>query len=704
MNKLLQRQLQKYIGSSEQVPEDFIRLLNVISESYDHYEKDRKMIERSIELSSKEMIELNNQIKKNGKAELEKAHNQLKTLFENIDAVLYSVDMVSFEILQISAACEKITGYTAEEFFADIDLWKKITYPEDKDISKQQLQLLNQGKRVLNQYRIVHKDRSIRWIENKIIPTIDETGRLIRIDAVTNDISERKKSEDVIKESEEQYKALVENAPEALVVMDVEREKFIGVSESALKLFKMSKEELLKIGPSEVSPEYQPDGRLSSEAAIEKIKDAVAGNKPVFEWMHCDAFGNLIPCEVWLVRMPSEKNVIIRGSIIDISERKKNERALKKNEGQLSVAAQIAKLGYWEFDVLKGLFTFNDQFYTIFKTSAEKVGGYNMTPEHYAELFVYPDDRAIVGIEVANAINSPDPHFSRHIEHRIVYANGEIGYISVHFYIVKDDKGRTIKTFGVNQDITAHKKTQEELLRSEANLESKNEELEQKNKELEQFAYVASHDLQEPLRTTSSFAELLQRQYKGKLDEKADKYLTFINQSSDRMKVLIKDLLDYSRIGRKKALAQIDCNSIMEGVLADLDVAIKETQAEIRFCQLPVFKGYPTELKQLFQNLIINAIKFRKKNEPPVINISAKRKSNHWEFSCNDNGIGINNEHCERIFIIFQRLHTRNEYEGSGIGLAHCKKIVELHGGKIWVNSTIGAGSTFYFTIPINDA
>jgi len=230
--------------------------------------------------------------------------------------------------------------------------------------------------------------------------------------------------------------------------------------------------------------------------------------------------------------------------------------------------------------------------------------------------------------------------------------------------------------------------------------EQANIELERKNKELEQFAYVASHDLQEPLRTTSSFVELLHTQYKGKFDEKADKYLNFIIQSTDRMKVLIKDLLDYSRIGSKKELTKIDCNIILQQVFADLEIAIKETQAEIKTRHLPVINGYPTEIKQLFQNLITNAVKFHKPNISPLINISASKKNGSWEFICKDNGIGIEEQHKERIFVIFQRLHTRSEYEGSGIGLAHCKKIVELHGGKIWIESPPGEGSAFHFTIP----
>ncbi len=253
---------------------------------------------------------------------------------------------------------------------------------------------------------------------------------------------------------------------------------------------------------------------------------------------------------------------------------------------------------------------------------------------------------------------------------------------------------------GFIRDITSRKKAEAELLQSEADLALKNKELELKNKELEQFAYVASHDMQEPLRTTSSFVELLQRQYRGKLDDKADTYLTYIEQSSERMKVLIKDLLDYSRIGRKRELEEVDCNKLVQYVLADLDINIKETGAKIHCGRLPILNGYSTELKLLFQNLIINAIKFRKKEVAPDITINVCEWHDKWQISVSDNGIGIEEQYKERVFIIFQRLHTRNEYEGSGIGLAHCKKIVELHGGTIWIDTANGAGTTFHFTLP----
>lgn len=242
---------------------------------------------------------------------------------------------------------------------------------------------------------------------------------------------------------------------------------------------------------------------------------------------------------------------------------------------------------------------------------------------------------------------------------------------------------------------------EERRARLEAN--HANEELEKKNKELEQFVYIASHDLREPLRTSSGFIELLQKQYRGKLDERADKYLSLIMQSADRMKTLIDDLLDYSRIGSKKELQQVDCNMILQEVLNDLDSAITEAVAEISADNLPVINGHRTGIKQIFQNLIANGIKFRKKDAVPHIRVSAEETDEFWKFSFADNGIGIGKQHSDKIFVIFQRLHSRKEYEGSGIGLAHCKKIVELHEGNIWVESTPGEGSIFHFTIHKNN-
>lgn len=218
--------------------------------------------------------------------------------------------------------------------------------------------------------------------------------------------------------------------------------------------------------------------------------------------------------------------------------------------------------------------------------------------------------------------------------------------------------------------------------------------------------YVRGQEMQDlwskavPLQTISSFANLLEKQYKEKLDERAVIYLGYLSQSTVRMRSLITGLLEYARIGREKQLEQVDCNRIVQEVIHDLDATIAESKATIFIHALPTLEAYPVELKQLFQNLISNAIKFRKKEVPLEIIIEAKEEGNYWTFSVTDNGIGIDEKFHEKIFIIFQRLRIRTKYEGTGIGLAHCRKIVELHGGKIWVESKADIGSIFYFRIP----
>jgi PAS domain S-box-containing protein len=241
------------------------------------------------------------------------------------------------------------------------------------------------------------------------------------------------------------------------------------------------------------------------------------------------------------------------------------------------------------------------------------------------------------------------------------------------------------------RDVSEHKGKERELSRYARQLESK-------NKELEQFAYIASHDLQEPLRTISSFVDLLVEDYGDKMEAEADTYLNYISDASHRMTQLIKGLLDYSRIGSQSQLSEVDCGQLLLEITKDLDVAIAEQGAEISWLGLPTLVTYGSELRQLLQNLIANAIKFHSPGAKPIVQVSAKLHAGMWKITVTDNGIGIEAQYMERIFMIFQRLHTRQEYEGTGIGLAHCKKIVELLGGSIWVESVPGEGSRFHFT------
>lgn len=226
-----------------------------------------------------------------------------------------------------------------------------------------------------------------------------------------------------------------------------------------------------------------------------------------------------------------------------------------------------------------------------------------------------------------------------------------------------------------------------------------NQKLVALNKELSQFTYIASHDLQEPLRTVQSFVELFEQNYADKFDDEAKVFLGFINESTARMTALIKGLLDYGRLGTESNLSSVDCNELVADVCADLAQRIAEVGGVVESGVLPVIEAGRTDLRLLFQNLITNGLKFSRPGVRPEISIAAEMSGDDWLFSVRDNGIGIDAENYQRIFLIFQRLHGREQYEGSGIGLAHCKKIVELHGGKIWLESEPNKGTVFYFTL-----
>ena len=271
--------------------------------------------------------------------------------------------------------------------------------------------------------------------------------------------------------------------------------------------------------------------------------------------------------------------------------------------------------------------------------------------------------------------------------------DGSFYWVDTTIVPLTNREGKLSKYIAIRFDITGQKKIEEELIKAML-------EVEQSNQELEQFAYIASHDLQEPLRMVASYSQLLTRRYQGKLDAKADQYTTYITEGVQRMQTLIMDLLHYSRTAAsKESVEPLDFNIVMTEVLTDLKVAIETSSAEIKSAPLPVLKATHTQIRQLFQNLIGNAIKFRG-DEKPVIEVKAQEESDRWLFSIKDNGIGIDPEFSEKIFMIFQRLNDRDKYPGTGIGLAVCKKIVERHGGKIWIESETGRGSAFLFTIP----
>ena len=255
-----------------------------------------------------------------------------------------------------------------------------------------------------------------------------------------------------------------------------------------------------------------------------------------------------------------------------------------------------------------------------------------------------------------------------------------------------DADGRICAGVEVVRDITPRKRMESEIRQS-------NLALEKSNRELRQFAYVASHDLREPLRTISSFIQLFRRRYEGKIDQDADEFIGFIVDGATRMQQLIDDLLLYSRVDSKgKTFSPVETGRVLDTVRANLGTAIAEAGAEVSIAPLPEVTGDENQLVQLFQNLLANAVKFRGEHHPQI-RVECRREGADWHFLVSDNGIGIDPEYFDRVFDIFQKLHTRDQYEGTGIGLSICKKIVERHGGRIWVESAPGRGTTFHFTL-----
>ncbi len=323
---------------------------------------------------------------------------------------------------------------------------------------------------------------------------------------------------------------------------------------------------------------------------------------------------------------------------------------------------------------------------------AEKIFGYSASDViGKPMLMLFLPDRVNEESEILQRIRRGES--VEHFETHRVRKDGKKIDVSVTISPIKDASGAIVGASKIARDITARKQDEERLA-------GQAEELARSNADLEQFAYVASHDLQEPLRMVTAYTQLLAERYRGKLDENADKFIGYASEGAQRMQVLIQDLLAFSRLGRNGFISvNVDCNTVIGEVLQVLAPAMQASGAVVTHGELPAVWADRTQVAQIFQNLLGNALKFRGK-EAPRVAVQAERSGDRWLFSVRDNGIGIEPEYAETIFVVFQRLHARTEYPGNGIGLAICKKIIEHNGGKIWVESQVGSGSTFKFTLP----
>lgn len=444
-----------------------------------------------------------------------------------------------------------------------------------------------------------------------------------------------------------------------------------------------------------------PDDRAMYEASMIASE---SGKNPApikFRALHGDGTVLWFHCETSLVKDADGKPWKRVATYRDITEEHKAREALnaltdklRRSQEYLSQAQRLARMGSDFRDLRSDTAEWSDTSYEIFGVDKAT---FQPTTENFLKL-VHPDDHATVARtrgEIAAGKN-PEP-----FEYRIIRPNGELRHIYREVVVEFDANNKPLYMIGTIRDVT-EKKAQEEALRQKSQeVEERNKELQRSNSELEQFAYVASHDLQEPLRMVASYCQLLQRRYNEKLDKDANEFIGFAVEGANRMQRLINDLLSYSRIGRKGGdPAPFEFADAVAGALANLKAAISDSGAIVNVGTLPRVVGVRMQLTQLMQNLVGNAIKFHREGVTPTISVSATTEGAMSHIVVEDNGIGIEPQYLDRVFLIFQRLHERNKYPGTGIGLAIAKKVIEYHGGRIWIESTPGQGSRFHFTLP----
>lgn len=382
--------------------------------------------------------------------------------------------------------------------------------------------------------------------------------------------------------------------------------------------------------------------------------------------------------------------------IKDVSIRKRAEEQVRQTNERFEKVTQATNDAIWDWDLHTDMVFWGGGYQTLFGYDVEEA---NRTLGSWSQ-HVHPDDLQRVNQTIEEVIQDATA-YNWMAEYRFKKSNGRYAYVIDRGMIIRDSSGMAVRMVGAMTDITYRKEFEDSLRKLNETLDIRAQELARSNAELEQFAYIASHDLQEPLRMVSSFLTQLEKKYQDQLDEKARQYIHYAVDGAKRMRQIILDLLQFSRVGKQgNQTEKINTNELMETVCLLQQKMIEENNASVSWKNLPVVASFKAPLLQVFNNLINNAIKYRKTNVDPLITVSAKEFSDHWEFEVADNGIGIDSEFYEKIFVIFQRLHVKELYGGTGIGLAIVKKTVEHLGGRIWVNAIPDVGSSFFFTLP----
>jgi PAS domain S-box-containing protein len=522
------------------------------------------------------------------------------------------------------------------------------------------------------------------WFEGRSAPLVLGGGSRPLVAFVVRDISARKQAELARAESEARLRAIFETSNTGIFFRD-HQGAIIFANEAYARLLGYTREELNGVNFSA----YLPSDSLAAERVL--LREIETGQRDHYRLEKQSIAKNGRP--VWVdlavavVRTAQGTPRYYVGTVTDINERKRVEATVRAVAERLTLATEAAAIGIWQWTPSTNELLWDDRMFAIYGAPRDQPMVYE-TWKSFVLPEDFPEQEKTLQRTVAGKGRSQR-------EFRILRGHQTLRHIQSAEAVTRDVSGSVLSVVGVNFDITDQRL-------AEQTLKSVLADLERSNNELKQFAYIASHDLQEPLRLVSSYVQLLAQRYQGRLGADADEFIGYAVDGAKRMQTLIQDLLAYSRVGREaRPLAPVDCNVVLAQVVQTLRLTIRDQQAAVTYDPLPTVPGDATQLGQLFQNLVANALKFRRA-EPPRVHVTAELAADQrtWQFAVRDNGIGIDAEFYERIFVIFQRLHGRGKYPGSGIGLSICRKIVELHGGRIWVESVKDQGTTFYFTLP----
>ena len=634
----------------------------------------------------------------------EKIHMLANVVESSDDAIIFK--SLEGRILSWNKGAEEIYGYSAEEVLGeDISI---LAPPQLTDEVKLLIEKIKKGEHILHYETIrIRKDNEKIYVSLTLSPIFDTTKNLSGISTIARDITKRKIIEEELRKAhihlEEQVEKRTKELKNAYEELEKREKRFSSLIAASSEVLYRASPDWSKMcqftshgflakmeKPSRtwfqdyIPSEDQPRVTAAFHKAIQ--------TKSVYELEHPIKLADGSVGWIFSRAIPiiDKKGEIVEwfGAASDITEGKKAENALKESEKRYRSIIDNIPDAYFRGN--------NEGVITMASPSTARMYGFDTPQEMIGipniSLYKNSEDRYSVLEELKKNGKVEDYEFEA------VKRDGTTFWVSLNAQYHYNEDNQIQGTEAFLRDITKRK-------RAEMKLKKALNDVKRSNEELEQFAYVASHDLQEPLRTIASFTQLLERRYKGKLDPDADEFMAYIVDAAVRMKQQIQDLLEYSRVATSRGkFEHIDMNFILNQATANLKGAIDENNAEITHESLPTVTGDTSQLIRVFQNIIGNAIKYRKPDEPPKIHISTHedKEKQEYIFSVSDNGIGIKKEYLNRIFGVFQRLHTMDEYKGTGIGLSIVKKVIERHGGKMWVESEFGKGSTFYFTI-LND-